>query len=263
MKKQKVLIAKEYPTYCRELADYLGEMSIFEIMPFAHDGYTVIQRIAIQKPDVLLLDAVLPKLDGVGVLKKLNAMGLNEDMRIIVMSPFNDDDLVAQLQELGALFVIHLPAVPEQVFSRIVDFAIDDSSARRAGEDDKENRRNELKNQIISNYLFAMSTPANLIGYQYVRAAVAYCVDNYGSQNYVTKSVYPYVAELYGATPKRVERNIRTFIECTWDRGNIENINKFFGYTVSQNKGRPTNKEFIAQLTERTVMRMRSDALER
>ena len=75
MKKHKVLIAKEHLVYCRELSDYLGEMAIFDIMPFAHDGYETIQRIAVEKPDVLLLDAVLPKLDGVGVLKKLNQTG--------------------------------------------------------------------------------------------------------------------------------------------------------------------------------------------
>lgn len=263
MKKQKVLIVKEHITYCRELADYLGEMSIFEIMPFAHDGYAAIQRIAIQKPDVLLLDAVLPKLDGLGVLKKLNGMGLSDGIRIIVMSPFNDDELVGQLQELGALFVIHLPAVPEQVFSRIVDFAIDDSNTRRAGEDGKDDRRIELRDQIISNYLFALSGPINLMGYRFVRAAIAYCVEHYGKQILLTRDVYPHVAEYYGVTEKQIERNIRTYIERTWDRGNIENINKLFGYTVNQNKGRPTNKEFIAQITERTIMRMRSEVFSR
>lgn len=257
MKKHKVLIAKEHIVYCHELADYLGEMTIFDIMPFAHDGYETIQRIAVQKPDVLLLDAVLPKMDGVGVLKKLNAMGLSEGMRIIVMSPFTDDDLVDQLQELGALYVMHLPAIPEQVFSRIVDFAIEDDSTRRIGEDSKEEQRRELRDKVIANYFYAMSAPVNLAGYQLARAAVTYCVDNYASQPYITKDVYPYVAKLYGATSKQVERNIRTFIEATWQRGDIEKLNKLFGYTVSQHKGRPTNKEFIALMTERSVMRIR------
>jgi len=149
MKKHKVLIAKEHLVYCHELSDYLGQMTIFDIMPFAHDGYETIQRIAVEKPDVLLLDAVLPKLDGVGVLKKLNAMGLSEGIRIIVMSPFNDDKLVDQLQELGALYVMHLPAVPEVVFSRIVDFAIDDEVSRRAGEDNKEEQRRERLTELL------------------------------------------------------------------------------------------------------------------
>ena len=257
MKKHKVLIAKEHIVYCRELSDYLGEMAIFDIMPFAHDGYETIQRIAVEKPDVLLLDAVLPKMDGVGVLKKLNAMGLSEGIRIIVMSPFNDDKLVEQLQELGALYVMHLPAVPEVVFSRIVDFAIDDEVSRRVGEDNIEEQRRELRDKVIANYFYGMGAPANLMGYQYARAAVTYCVENYGRQHFITRDVYPHVAKLYNATPKQVERNIRTFIEATWNRGDIEKINKLFGYTVNQYKGRPTNKEFIAQITERSIMRLR------
>ncbi len=257
MKKNKILIAKEHLVYCRELADYLGDMAIFDIMPFAHDGYETIHHIATEKPDVLLLDAVLPKMDGVGVLKKLNAMGLSEGIRIIVMSPFNDDEFIEKLQELGALYVVHLPAVPETVFNRIVDFAIDDDSSRRMGEDSKEEKRKELRDKIISNYFHGIGAPANLMGYQYARAAITYCVDNYGSQRYITKDVYPYVAMQFNATPKQVERNIRTFIEATWNRGDIEKLNKLFGYTVSQHKGRPTNKEFIAMLTERSVMRLR------
>lgn len=257
MKKHKVLIAKEHLVYCSELSDYLGEMSIFDIMPFAHDGYETIQRIAIEKPDVLLLDAVLPKLDGVGVLKKLNVMGLAEGIRIIVMSPFNDDKLVDELQELGALYVMHLPAVPEMVFSRIVDFAIDDEVSRHIGEAGKEEQRRELRDKVIANYFYGIGAPANLRGYQYARAAITYCVDNYDTQCLITKEVYPYVAKLYNATPKQVERNIRTFIEATWSRGDMEKINKLFGYTVNQYKGRPTNKEFIALLTERSVMRLR------
>ena len=86
---------------------------------------------------------------------------------------------------------------------------------------------------------------------------ITYCVDNYGRQHFITRDVYPHVAKLYNATPKQVERNIRTFIEATWNRGDIEKINKLFGYTVNQYKGRPTNKEFIAQMTERSVMRLR------
>ena len=257
MKKHKVLIAKEHITYCKELSDYLGEMAIFDIMPFAHDGYETIQRIAVEKPDVLLLDAVLPKMDGVDVLKKLNIMGLSEGLRIIVMSPFNDDKLIAQLQDLGALYVMNLPAVPEVVFSRIVDFAIDDDASRKIGESSKAEQRKELRDKVISNYFHGMGAPANLIGYQYARAAIAYCVDNYGGQQYITKDVYPYVADMYNVTPKQVERNIRTFIEATWNRGDIEKINKLFGYTVNQYKGRPTNKEFIALMTERSVMRLR------
>ena len=217
----------------------------------------LIQRGITEKPDVLLLDAVLPQMDGVEVLEKLNIMGLSDGIRIIVMSPFNDDELVEQLQQLGALYVVHLPAIPETVFNRIVDFAIADDSSRRIGEENKEEKRRELRDKVVSNYFHGIGAPANLRGYQYARAAIIYCVDNYGSQHYVTKEVYPYVAAQYNATPKQVERNIRTFIEATWSRGDIEKLNKLFGYTVSQHKGRPTNKEFIALLTERSVMRLR------
>lgn len=257
MMKHKVLIAKENIVYCNELSDYLGKMAIFDIMPCVHDGYETIQHIAVEKPDVLLLDAVLPGLDGVDVLKKLKVMGLSEGIRIIVMSPFNDDDLIEKLQELGALYVVHLPAVPSVVFSRIVDFAIDDDSSRQIGETNREEQRKDIREQVISNYFHGIGAPANLRGYQYARAAIAYCVENYNSQRYITKEVYPYVASFYNATPKQVERNIRTFIEATWERGDIEKINKLFGYTVSRHKGRPTNKEFIALLTERTVIRLR------
>ncbi len=258
MKKHKVLIAKDNQGYCQELGSYLGKMAVFDVMPFAYDGYETIERIAINKPDLLLIDAVLPKLDGVGVLKKLNAMGLSKGMRIIALSPFADDDLVKQLEELGALYVIYLPAVPQQVFSRIVDFAIqDDDGAKRISRDNRREEMKNLRDKVIANYFYSMSAPVNLAGYQQAKAAVAYCVDNYDRQSYVTKDVYPYVAELYDSTAKRVERNIRTFIEAAWERGDIEKLNKLFGYTVSQHKGRPTNKEFIALMTERAIMRMR------
>lgn len=235
----------------------LAETGI-ELLDTTADGETLLRLIDEKKPDVVLMDMILPKVDGYGILRSL---AKREGYRpaIIVLSAFANTRIIADAAALGAYYFITKPCDFEDVFDRVrsvgstSDSRIGVVSLPAAQKLKQEKRIDTLVTEIIHE----IGVPAHIKGYQYIREAIIETAQDMDLINAVTKALYPSVAKKYGTTPSRVERAIRHAIEVAWDRGDIEVLQRYFGYTVSGVKGKPTNSEFIALIADRLQLRMK------
>jgi len=205
---------------------------------------------------VLLLDLVLPGLDGMGVLQQL---GERERRPVtIVLSAFYNERMVTRAAALGAYYYIPKPCDVSALLARIRQSVGEEqlpapfSAADRAEETELESAVTEIIHEI--------GVPAHIKGYQYLREAIILTIRDMEVINAVTKVLYPAVARKFGTTPSRVERAIRHAIEVAWDRGDIETLQRIFGYTVSNIKGKPTNSECIAMIADCLSLRRRAQA---
>ena len=257
--KIRVMIADSGEEFRRLLADTLGRESDIEVVAAAGDGMEALNLAASLKPDVLLLDLVLPKVDGFGVMQRLAET--DSDIPIMVVSAFYNEAMVARCAEEGAYYFVPKPCdigeltrhIREAVAPRgkILPLAMPVGESKSA-ESSLESTVTEIIHEI--------GVPAHIKGYQYLREAIIITINDMDVINAVTKVLYPTVAKKYGTTPSRVERAIRHAIEVAWDRGDLETLQRFFGYTVSNIKGKPTNSEFIAMIADRLCLDMRRKA---
>ena len=229
-----------------------------ELLDTAADGDTLLRLIDEKKPDVVLMDMVLPRLDGYGVLRIL---GKREGYRpaVIILSAFASTRVIADAAALGAYYFITKPCDFEDVFDRVravgaVSEAHIGVVSLPAAQKGKQEKRIDT---LVTEIIHEIGVPAHIKGYQYIREAIIETAQDMDLINAVTKALYPSVAKKYGTTPSRVERAIRHAIEVAWDRGDIEVLQRYFGYTVSGVKGKPTNSEFIALIADRLQLRMK------
>lgn len=196
--------------------------------------------------DVLIMDTVLTHMDGLELLATLSAQDGHKPV-ILVLSNFLRGTLVNQAAELGADFFLLKPCHSSAVVERVRQL--------RGSKPQRRSSQN-LETQVTA-IIHEIGVPAHIKGYQYLREAILIAVDNMDVINAVTKVLYPEVAKRYGTTASRVERAIRHAIEVAWDRGDIETLQKYFGYTVSNSKGKPTNSEFIAMIADRLQLQQK------
>lgn len=259
MIKKKLLIADDNEQYCKLLISCFEKSDAFDILAPAHDGAQALMRAQADRPDVMILDMVMPVMDGIGVLQAMNRQDLMRYTSVFASSPFIDDRIVSYSQELGVMYFFAKPLSEEQLVDRVLHFVAAGSPGAYAPNTEffiRPQGKDSGREQIISNYLRVVGVPLHVSGYTYLKSAVDYCVEHYGSVIGLTTAVYPYVAQKHGSEQRRVERNIRHAIEYAWDYGDIEAQHKLFGYTVNDMKGRPTNKEFIALITDRVVAQL-------
>lgn len=224
--KTRVLIADPSEDFRRSLAEAIQAESGLEAVGFAEDGIEALALTAELKPDILLTELVLPKLDGLTLLRRLPETGASP--RVVVVSGFWSSRVVSECSELGACYFVPKPCDTAALLQNL--------------------------HQIAA----PVSVPAHIKGYQYLREAIILTINDMDIINAVTKVLYPEVARKFNTTPSRVERAIRHAIEVAWDRGDIETLQKFFGYTVSNIKGKPTNSEFIAMIADCLSLRRRA-----
>ena len=185
---------------------------------------------------MLLTDTLLPGLDGLGLLRRIRGKGT----RTIVITSAVMDNTVQQARQAGAYAFLPKPADNKSLLEHITGAA--------APPDEQSTPQLE---GMVTAIIHEIGVPAHIKGYQYLREAIILTVENMDVINAVTKVLYPEVAKRFGTTPSRVERAIRHAIEVAWDRGDIETLQKYFGYTVNSAKGKPTNSEFIAMIADR------------
>ena len=220
MEKLKVLIADDNPRILKMLGDILMDDNGIEVVGTAEDGVETMGMIEETKPDVLLLDLIMPKLDGLGVLEKLHkGSGIGKVPEVIVISSIAQERITETAMSLGALYY-----------------------GQRA--------RYNLETDV-TNIIHEIGVPAHIKGYQYLRDAIMMSVDDSEMLNSITKILYPSIAKQHGTTPSRVERAIRHAIEVAWSRGKVDTIDELFGYTVHNGKGKPTNSEFVALIADK------------
>lgn len=242
-----VLLADANEGFRNLLREAIGGTGEFTVVGSCGSGPEVLQLMEQEQPDVLLMDVVLPGLDGTSVMKELKAR--KSGAKVIVLSAFCSDQIVAETADLGASFFVTKPCEISallEMMRRLFIPAAGKAPAHPA----------ELKN-LVTAIIQEIGVPAHIKGYQYLREAIMIAVNDMDVINAVTKVLYPEVAKRFNTTPSRVERAIRHAIEVAWDRGDLETLQKFFGYTVSNAKGKPTNSEFIAMIADRLVLEQR------
>jgi len=224
--------------------------SRFEIVGVASDGMTGLDIIKAKKPDVVLLDIVMPEYDGYWVMDKIKECGMLDSTRIIVLSALSKEGFIVKAYKHGANAYITKPYNIDDLISKILD------DKGREAEIVKVHTRQKSMEESISNIFMTVGIPAHIKGYVYLRDAIKLSVDNPSIVNAITKGLYPAIASRHNTTSSKVERAIRHAIEVAWNRGKIENINTYFGIRVYSNKDRPTNGEFIALIADKMAMEM-------
>ena len=254
--KIRVLIADAGEDYRSLLSDTLNAEGDMEVVGTAADGAEALALLGQERPDVLLLDLVLPRVDGLEVLRRMGETGAQP--ATLVVSAFYNQQMITRSAELGAYYFIPKPCDIAALTERIRQSVHPDNAMpaaiteMRPPEPDLESTVTEVIHEI--------GVPAHIKGYQYLREAIILTIGDMEIINAVTKVLYPTVAKKYATTPSRVERAIRHAIEVAWDRGDLETLQKFFGYTVSNIKGKPTNSEFIAMIADCLSLRRKQQA---
>ena len=255
----KIAIADDHKEFCQLVTDTVGNESDIDVIWIAHDGRQVISNIKKDVPDVLILDNIMPYVDGLGVLERISEMELESIPKIIMLTAMGLDMITKKAVSLGVDYFVVKPVDMEILLKRIYNLAGKiDPAAKSLSERNSRNlmmsgTQNSSENMevAITNLIHEIGVPAHIKGYQYIRRAILLCIEDMDLISAVTKELYPAIAKEFATTSSRVERAIRHAIEVAWNRGNLDTINSLFGYTVSMGKGKPTNSEFIALLSDR------------
>lgn len=251
----RILIADDNREFCGILKDYFNNERDFEIIDVCNNGMEVIEAVEKNEVDVLILDLIMPYMDGIGVLEKLNETNLAKRPKIIILTAFGQENITQKAVQLGADYYILKPFNLQVLGDRVRQMAFDVTprSESRGTVSTLNVQASAPKNLEVevTKVIHEIGVPAHVKGYQYLRDAIMLVVEEINYLGAVTKELYPTIAQKYDTTPSRVERAIRHAIELAWDRGDLDKINKFFGYTISGEKGKPTNSEFIAIIADR------------
>ncbi len=250
-----VFIADSTEEFCTHLTSTLQHADGFHVVGTANDGELALRRIMDLKPQILVLDLMLSKRDGISILKALAASDYHP--AILVTSGFVTEYVSAATANLGARYLMLKPCDMSALVDRLEEI--------RGGENQKviSLRRNDKASieAMVTGIIHEIGVPAHIKGYQYLREAIIIAVNDMDVINAITKVLYPQVAKTFQTTPSRVERAIRHAIEVAWDRGDLDTLQRFFGYTVSNTKGKPTNSEFIALIADKLQLQMKGQSV--
>jgi len=257
-----VVIIDDNKEFCSIINDYLANQEDITISGIGNDGEEAVKLIIEKKPDLVLLDIIMPKLDGLGVLEKLSNMEVNPMPKIIILSAVGQDKITQRALALGADYYVIKPIDMSVLVERIrqmvsytswtsVDNQPTVTTEKTNVKFSSEPKKNIDSNTEITRIIHEVGIPAHIKGYMYLREAIGMVMNDIDLLSAVTKELYPSIAKKHNTTASRVERAIRHAIEVGWARGQIETINKLFGYTVNNGKGKPTNSEFIAMVADK------------
>jgi two-component system, response regulator, stage 0 sporulation protein A len=239
------------------LEDYINAQEDMEVIGTAYNGQECLDMLEDHNPDVLVLDIIMPHLDGLAVLEKMREMQKDPMPNVIMLTAFGQEDVTKNAVDLGASYFILKPFDMENLTSHIRQvsgkspaFKKRPSSMLRSSVNETKSRSNNLDANITS-IIHEIGVPAHIKGYMYLREAISMVYNDIELLGSITKVLYPDIAKKYNTTASRVERAIRHAIEVAWSRGNIDSISSLFGYTVSMTKAKPTNSEFIAMVADK------------
>lgn len=268
-----VLIADDNPDFAMTLIGYLEKEDDMEVIGVAKDGKEACDMILNTKPDIVLLDVIMPYLDGLGVLEKISASSMDKmDKKpiCIMLSAVGQTKITQQAISLGAEYYVIKPFDIELLIKRIRDIKYFEPKQNQGAtinreikapyiDIPKENKKSEDNLEaLVTNVIHELGVPAHIKGYQYLREAIMMVINDIDIINQITKQLYPEIAEKYKTTPSRVERAIRHAIEVAWARGQADAVENIFGYTISAAKGKPTNSEFIAMIADKLRLELKT-----
>ncbi len=254
MEKQiRVMLAEEGTQSGEKCASALRENG-FDVVMVAKDGTQVVKKLESCGADVLVMDTFMPRMDGIGVLKELNNKKLAKKPVVFMVSGVDNQRIENEVLQAGADYYMIKPFDNYMLAERIKQIvnwnSVSNTAAQERHLDDLEMTISEIMHQI--------GVPAHIKGYQYLRCAIILAIENDEMMNSVTKILYPTVAKEFKTTPSRVERAIRHAIEVAWDRGDVDVLTSYFGYTIQNSRGKPTNSEFIAMIADKLKLRMKA-----
>ncbi len=249
-----VAIADDNERMVEILNDIVKKDNEIRIVGKANNGEEVYRMIKEKEPDVVLLDLIMPKLDGLSVMERINQdRTIKKHPKFIVISAIGQEGITEDAFNLGAHYYIMKPFDNEMVLNRVKSIKnciTDGKFSHLSGNGNEKRVIENLENQV-TDMIHEVGVPAHIKGYQYLRDAIMMVIEEPEMLNSITKILYPTIAKRNQTTPSRVERAIRHAIEVAWSRGNMDIINSLFSYTVSTGKGKPTNSEFIALIADK------------
>ncbi len=243
--KYKAVLADSNRDYLKLLSSFLQETGMFAIEDYAFDGRQAYELALQHKPDLLIIDLIMPVLDGFAVMEELTKDGY--EGKVVMTTAINLDFIFKKAESYGIDYIFFKP-FEKEVFKKRITELMD------AKKPEREASGNALKTDagdMVTSHIKAIGITANIRGYHYLRDAILLVHENFDLMNQLTTNLYVSVAKKYNSTPQRVERAMRHAIETAWNKGNIEVLEDFFGYTILDTKGKPTNGEFIAMLADK------------
>jgi two-component system response regulator (stage 0 sporulation protein A) len=251
----KLVIADDNKEFCDLVYEFFKNESDMEVIGVAHDGLEALEKVEELIPDVLILDLIMPNLDGLGVIERL--VSSPKKPKIIVLSAVGQDKITQKAITSGADYYIVKPFDLSILVERVREISYDGLKIKfKSTQTSSLDKKNNLEVEI-TNIIHEIGVPAHIKGYFYLREAIYMVIHNVELLSAVTKVLYPTIAQKFNTTPSRVERAIRHAIEVAWNRGCIETIDDLFGYTIPHDKGKPTNSEFIAMISDKLRMELK------
>ena len=259
MEKIKLVVADDNNDFCRLMEDYVDTVDDIELVGAANDGLVALEIIKTKLPDVVILDNVMPMLDGLGVLEKLNGMVLTKRPKIITITASPTEDFMRAAHKLGADYQMSRRMDIKDILDRVRLIA--EKNASGDAIEDYHGKIKKFQSEdmelTVTKAIHEIGVPAHIKGYTYLREAIMLVLKNTDLINSITKELYPTVAKTYATSSSRVERAIRHAIEVAWARGDVEILNAIFGFTINQAKGKPTNSEFIAMIADKLRLQLK------
>ena len=268
-----ILIADDNQDFIRTLLSYLEKETDMEVIGIANDGQEAYDLVINKQPDVMLLDVIMPYLDGIGVLEKLSTVQLSKKPLSIMLSAVGQSKITQRALELGAEYYVVKPFdikvlierirnlknyKPQPVQNNVYNNIVRENKIPYIAISDANKKNEDSLEALVTNVIHELGVPAHIKGYQYLREAIMMVINNTEIINQITKQLYPDIAKKYVTTPSRVERAIRHAIEVAWARGQQDVVENIFGYTVSAAKGKPTNSEFIAMIADKLRLEIKT-----
>lgn len=254
-KKLKIVIADDSAELGQSCSKALKSYGM-DVILCQKDGQEVLSKIKSEKPDVVLADVFMPNLDIIGVLNSIKGFDSGEKPMIMAMSSFDNQRLEKETLDAGASYYFLKPFDINTMAERIIQLSGWKNEISPVVVKDNVVTDPELE-LMVTEIIHQIGVPAHIKGYHYLREAIILSVKNSDIINSVTKVLYPTVAKNHSTTSSRVERAIRHAIEVAWDRGDIDVLNSYFGYTIQNDRGKPTNSEFIAMISDKLRLRLK------
>lgn len=255
-KKIKIVVADDNRNLCQMLQDFLHSQDDLEVVGLAYNGVEAWDLIQSQEPDLVIIDLVMPSLDGLGVLERINSRATANRPKVIMLTAFGQESLTHQAMVLGVDYFILKPFDLEILGKRIRSLTQSTSASPAASVASTVSSVTTVGSSVnlgaeVTNMMHQIGIPAHVKGYQYIRDAILMVVEDVSLLGAVTKELYPAIAKKYDTAPSRVERGIRHAIELAWERGHTETLKRIFGYSMNIERQKPTNSEFVALLADK------------
>ena len=256
--KIRLLLADEGTEFSKQCISTFSEHGI-DVVTCPKDGNKVVDTIINTCPDVVLLDVFMPHLDAIGVIRAIEQRALPHKPQFMAMATFDNQAIEHELMAAGTAYYFLKPLNLISIAGRIKEICSWHPTVVKGNNQQLTFRQQDTDLEVIvTDIIHQIGVPAHIKGYHYLRDAIILSVNNSEIINAVTKQLYPSVAKKYQTTSSRVERAIRHAIEVAWDRGDVDTLNSYFGYTIHTSRGKPTNSEFIAMIADKMRLRLKA-----